>query len=204
MCRGPMLFSFMMDITMTHPSHYNNMMQNDSVVHDVIGRHVTNNHVQYRIVFEHSIGQNSWENESIVLTITDTVLLSKVSALVSLAGLQAKSISCEANASYNSYKLFLQNNCNSARNQIAGNHWYGTFERGGCIMQVAEYICCHCTIDNGEFLYLVVCGDWRKNNPSWISCQDLICQIKGEYIQLLIDFDADVHHFTSSAVENID
>jgi len=47
-------------------------------------------------------------------------------------------------------------------------------------------------------------GDWRKNDPSWISCQDFICQIKGEYIQLLIDFDADVHRFTSSAVENID
>jgi len=71
-------------------------------------------------------------------------------------------------------------------------------------MQVAEYICCHCTIDNGEFLYLVGRGDWRKNDPSWISCQDLIHQIKGEYIHLLIDFDADVHHFTSSAVENID
>jgi len=71
-------------------------------------------------------------------------------------------------------------------------------------MWVAEYICCHCTIDNGEFLYLVGWGDWRKNDPSWISHQDLIHQIKGEYIQLLIDFDTDVHHFTSSAVEDID
>jgi len=76
----------------THPSHYINTMQNHSVVHDVIGCCVRNNHVQYRIVFEHSIGQNLWENELIVLTITDTVLLSKVSALDSLAGLQAKII----------------------------------------------------------------------------------------------------------------
>jgi len=145
--------------TMTHPSHYINMMQNDSIVHDVIGRCVTNNHVQYRIVFEHSIGQHLWENKSIVLTITDTVLLSEVSALDSLAGLQAKIIWREANASYDSYKLFFQNNYNSARNQRAGNCWDGTFERGGCIMQVAECILCHCTIDNGEFLYLVGWGD---------------------------------------------
>jgi len=71
-------------------------------------------------------------------------------------------------------------------------------------MRVAECIRCHCTIDNGEFLYLVGWGDWRKNDPSWISRQDFIRQIKGEYIQLLIDFDADVNHFTSSAIENID
>jgi len=90
-CVGPMLFSFM-DIMTTHPSHYINMMQNDSIIHDVIVHCVTNIHVQYRIVFEHSIGQNSWVNELIVSTITDTVLLSKVSALDSLAGLQAKII----------------------------------------------------------------------------------------------------------------
>jgi len=103
---GHILFSFM-DIMMTHPSHCINMKHNDNVVHDVIGRRVTNNHVQYRIVFEHSIGQNSWENELIVLTITDTVLLSKVQALDSLAGLQAEIIRHEANTSYDSYKLFL-------------------------------------------------------------------------------------------------
>jgi len=103
---GRILFSFM-DIMTTHPSHCINMMQNDNVVNDVIGRRVRNNHVQYRIVFEHSIGQNLWENESIVSTITDTVLLSKVQALDSLAGLKAKIIRCEANASYDSYKLFL-------------------------------------------------------------------------------------------------
>jgi len=126
---GCILFSFM-DITTTHPSHCINMMQNDNVVHDVIGRCVTNNHVQYRIVFEHSIGQHLWENKSIVLTITDTVLLSEVSALDSLAGLQAKIIWREANASYDSYKLFFQNNYNSARNQRARHCWDGTFKRG--------------------------------------------------------------------------
>jgi len=71
-------------------------------------------------------------------------------------------------------------------------------------MWVTEYIHCHCTIHNGEFLYLVGSGDWRKNDPSWVSHEEFLCQIKGEYIYLLIDFDADVHHFTSSAVENIE
>jgi len=167
----------------THPSHYINMMANDSIVHNVIGRHVWNNHVQYRIVFAQSIAQNSWENESIVLTITDTVLLLKVSVLDCLVGIQAKSIWRETNACYDTYKLFLQNNCNSARNQRARNCRDGTFKRGGCIKQIAEYICCHCTIDNGEFLYLVGWGDWRKNDSSWISHQDLIhCIRVGDYV----------------------
>jgi len=138
-----------------------------------------------------------WENESIVSTITDTVLLLKVSVLDSLAGIQAKIIRHEAKASSDTYKLFLQNNSNSETNQRDRNHWDGTFERGGCIMWITEYICCHCTIDNGEFLYLVDWGDWRKNDPSWVSHEELIRQIKGEYIYHLIDFDDDVCHFTS-------
>jgi len=178
-------------------------MLNDSVVHDVIGCCVQNNHVQYKIIFEHYMGRNPWEHESIVWTITDTVLLSKVSWLDSLAGLQAKSIQCEANACYDTDKLFLQSNCNSASNRTTGNHWDGTFKRCGYVMQIAEYLFCHCTIDNGESLYLVGWGEWRKKDPSWVFHEELIRQIKGEYIYLLMDFDNDVVRFMSWTSEKL-
>jgi len=166
------------------------------IVHDIIGRHVRNNQVQYRVVFEHSISRNSWENQSIVSNVTDTLLLSKISALNSYADLPVQHILCNANTCYNVYKRFLRDNCNSSRNRSAGHHWDGTFEREGYVMHIAECICCHCKDENGNLLYLVHWGDWRKFDPSWITCEDLIHQIKSEYIYLLLTFDDCAESFT--------
>jgi len=59
----------------------NNTLANVQIVHDIIGHCVKNNQVQYRVVFEHSISQNSWENETIICNVTDMLLLYKISVL---------------------------------------------------------------------------------------------------------------------------
>jgi len=63
-------------------------------------------------------------------------------------------------------------------------------------MRIAECICCRCEDDNGNLLYLVRWGDWRKFDPSWITREELIHQIKSEYIYLLLTFDDHAASFT--------
>ena len=122
--------------------------------------------------------------------------LSKLAALNSYANLPVQRIPRNANACYDVYKHFLRDNCNSSRNRSAGRCWDGTFEREGYVMCIAECICCRCKDENGDLLYLVRWGDWRKFDPSWITCEDLIHQIKSEYIYLLLTFDDRAESFT--------